>query len=317
MTGKLDDELTKVRPTALLFAGGGLRGAVQVGYARYIITDLKWPVRWVRGVSTGALQAVMLAHGSEYGIEALESLWLGLMEESDLFRRHGWFGKLLALLGKPSFSSNEPLRDLLRERVDFARLIRSGVDLRVGVTNFNTKRYLEVSPLGMERDTFLKFVIASTSIPGEFPGVYMDDPAYSPGWYFDGGVTNMVPTIHQLIKDGASRIVVCLCSPDDLPTDGNNYDSVVSAIKEALSITMHDNWTGDLEVAKKEIDGINALVESGHPEYRNKKRVDFIILGPKTDLPIGTLEVDSKRIRQTIDLGHRIAQETIEAHYGR
>mgnify|MGYP003395950305 CR=1 FL=1 len=90
---------------------------------------------------------------------------------------------------------------------------------------------------------------------------------------------------------------------------------MLKSVKEALHITMFDNWTGDLEVARKEIDNVNALVRAGHPDYKNKKCVDFIVLGPKVPLPIGTLEVDHKKIVQTIDIGRTIARETIEEFY--
>jgi len=303
------------RKTALLLAGGGLKGALQIGYLQYIVRERHWPINWAFGVSTGALQAVGLAQGIDYGMTMLEALWLGLKNTGDLFQTRGILGKILGLIGGSGLASNAPLGRLLHDKISVQRIRQSGVECRVGVTNFNTKHFIQVGPNGLSDDAFLKFTLASTSIPGEFSGIWIDEAPYAAGWYFDGGVMNMIPQVDGLIKAGARRIVVCLCNPLILSDDGARYNATIPALKEALNISLHDNWTGDLDRMQKDIEWTNEQVRGKSEFSKGKREIDFIVLAPPQLPPVDSLEVDPKKIRLTIDMGKQVAQETIGGHY--
>ena len=64
-------------PVALVFSGGGAKGAWEAGVAAALIEG-GVPVRVVAGSSSGALNAVMIADGR---IERLESLWRSLTRD--------------------------------------------------------------------------------------------------------------------------------------------------------------------------------------------------------------------------------------------
>lgn len=304
------------RRTAVLFAGGGMKGALQVGYSQYMIRERQWPIRWVRGVSTGALQAVMLAHGQDLGLTYLEALWLGLTKRSDLFETRGFLGKVWGLFSGTSLASNEPLFRLLKRSVKVSEVVASGVDVKVGTVNFNTKSFHEVGPNDVPEEMFLRFTLASTSIPGEFPGQWIVGAMpFSDGWYFDGGTMNVMPTLDGLIEAGADRIVLCLCNPINLPPDKGRYDSTIPILKEAMSIALHDNYAGDLLRMQDSVEAVNAKILAKEPGYGDKRLIDFIILAPDGDAPIGTLEVDPAKIRDCIELGRRIARLAITRYY--
>lgn len=287
-----------------------------MGYLNHFVGQLKWPVRWVRGVSTGALQATIIAHGDS-GLRSLNDLWLGLRKAKDLFDEYPWWRKALNVVGGAAFASNKPLARLLTKIVRVHKIKSSGIDLRVGVTNFNTKEFYEVGPAQMESERFLRFVLASTAIPGEFGGQKIEPTGAVPGgWYFDGGVMNMIPTLESLIDDETvERVVVCLCNPMELSVDSRKYNRLVRNVKEALTIAMHDNWMGDLRLMRRLIEKTNQKVRDGALGYEAKRLIDFIVMAPTEPLPIGTLEIEPNKIRQTIAIGRNIAQRTVDDYY--
>src|SRR5712692_1317120 len=70
-------ELPADAPAALVFSGGGAKGAWEAGVAAALI-ERGVPVRIVAGSSSGALNAVMIADGR---IDRLESLWRSLTRD--------------------------------------------------------------------------------------------------------------------------------------------------------------------------------------------------------------------------------------------
>ena len=85
---------------ALVMSGGGSKGAFQLGAAEYLVNERGLDFQVIAGVSTGSLNAVLLAQGTgleglKSSIAELRSLWLGIRSDRDVFTSR-FLGKLLA-----------------------------------------------------------------------------------------------------------------------------------------------------------------------------------------------------------------------------
>ena len=83
----LTTKMTKQR-RALVMSGGGAKGAFELGAIDYLVNDLKLDFDVISGVSTGSLNAAMLAQGRGYeGLKAqlrdLKREWFNL-KKSDI-----------------------------------------------------------------------------------------------------------------------------------------------------------------------------------------------------------------------------------------
>ena len=218
----------------LALQGGGAHGAFTWG-----VLDRLLEVPWLRldgisGTSAGAMNAAVLAHGLIDGIEkgdgdaaradakaALENFWRRVSNAALLspFQR----GPLEILFGKwtldysPAFVAADlaarvfspydyslqganPLRRILEESVDFARLNSAPIRLFVTATNVRTGRGRIFRNADLSPDALL----ASACLPTMFQAVEIDGDAY-----WDGGYVGN-PTITPLIRecDSADTILV-------------------------------------------------------------------------------------------------------------
>lgn len=328
---KIERTPIKQRATAWLLAGGGLKGALQLGYRRAADARGWTNLRWVRGVSTGALQAVCWGMGYKDGVRLSETMWRGLTKREDLFevpsvwpRVGSVLWNLVTLRPKNAISgalgkellSNAPLRRLLREKIDVQKIRESGIETKVGVVDLVTGNYYEVGPENRPDQEFIDFTGDSTAIPGSFQASQRQSVINHPprGWYVDGGVTSMIPSIDDLISAGAERIIVALCNPINLPPEDEDYSGAWDSINRALGVTLHDNWTGDLLRIQRRIEQINEEIREGVAKP-GKRIIDFIVLAPQSIPPIGTLEVVQSKITKTSALGEIIAGNTFDSYY--
>lgn len=180
---------------ALVLAGGGARGAYQVGMLQELVGTKGLDFHIIRGVSVGALNASFLAQAPTRGnsiaelrkrVTALQELWLADIKgnRSVCAERGGWPG---IVVGLDSLYSLEPLRRLITKYVSLDALRTSGRNFAVGTVSLVSGRYQEWSP--SETD-FLDKLIASASIPVVFPYV---DLKSAKDVLVDGGVRNITP----------------------------------------------------------------------------------------------------------------------------
>jgi hypothetical protein len=157
----------------------------------------------VTGISTGALTAPFAFLGSEYDAK-LEELYTTL-DTTQLINTRGFF----AILGADSVVDTTPLSSVLEEVVDeemiaaLAREHEKGRILTVGTTNMDAGRPVvwnltRVAASGHPEASKLirEVLLASASIPGAFPPVYIEVEA-SDGQKYDemhgdGGVTSQM-----------------------------------------------------------------------------------------------------------------------------
>jgi NTE family protein len=219
---------------ALVLAGGGARGAFQVGMLRNLVLTRGLDFQIIRGVSVGALNASFLAQapaGSDEPaslvelkkkVGELENLW-----RNEIKGNHSVYssrpGGLLGLAaGADSLYSLEPLKRLLKKHLSDQALKNSGRDFKVGVVSLVQATYSEAGP---DDPCFRDKLLASASIPVVFPFV---DLKQQKDVLVDGGARNITP-LSSVFAAGATEVFVLLTSRlvrhgNQLPESGVQAD---------------------------------------------------------------------------------------------
>ena len=228
---------------ALVLAGGGARGAYEVGALSVLLPELErrgQRPRILLGTSIGALNAGFLAAQAHLPAEevmaAARTIWERVQWEqvargplSGASLRRVWQA-LCQVLGVggarlESLLDPRPLHATLRSWIDFAQVegnVRTGrVDVAgVVATSALTGRSVVFhhggqSPRSDDRRaidyvaTCLReeHVLASSAIPAVFPAVRVAEPEPARGWYYDGG-TRLNTPIRPALDFRADRVVV-------------------------------------------------------------------------------------------------------------
>jgi NTE family protein len=199
-------------PTALVFAGGGSLGAVQVGMLKSLVSSGFKP-DLVIGSSVGAINAAYLAsQPSAQGVAGLESVWLRLRRR-DVFPLSPFQAVRSIVLTRSSLLSPIPLRHLLEKELQLTSIEKSEIPLDIVAT-----RLLDGAETVLSTGSAVKALLASAAIPGIFPPVEIDGVAY-----VDGGVASNTP-VASAIELGAKRVVVLPtgspCAAERPPTSG-------------------------------------------------------------------------------------------------
>ncbi|HMA71164.1 MAG TPA: patatin-like phospholipase family protein [Xanthobacteraceae bacterium] len=180
--------------TALVFAGGGSLGAVQVGMLRVLLTSGVQP-DFVVGASVGALNASYFAGApNAQGVATLERIWSGL-RRSDIFPLT--LASVFGLLRHPgNVVDPAGLRRVVEMNLPYARLEDALIPLNIMATN---QQGLSVR---LSSGPAIEAILASTAIPGVFPPVHIDGEAL-----MDGAIAANTP-VRLAAELGASRIII-------------------------------------------------------------------------------------------------------------
>lgn len=235
----------------LVFAGGGGKGAYQIGVWKYLHEyGLDQYVRGVSGTSVGALNACLFASGS---YESAERLWMNVEPEQILSPRRfspgeilAWLGRIgagaaatmvgappivagrsmmplagavSAMLGRRYAFSRDGLLALMRDNVDFSLLQGTPYPCfatclaipQLKVCRFDLRNYGDE-----DAQTIL---LASSAIPLIFDAVEFEGETY-----YDGGIPvvgDNVP-VDPLYEQGIEYIVVIHLS-QDAPVNRSAY----------------------------------------------------------------------------------------------
>lgn len=204
----------------LAISSGSDKGAFSAGYLNGWSESGKRPsFDIVSGVSTGSLIAPFAFLGSDYDPH-LRQLYTEI--EADMIYSST---PLKGLFGGPALASTEPLREMIARYADqamidaVAREHRLGRRLLVQTTNLDAQRgvvwdmgAIAASENTARYDLFRDVLLASSSIPGFFPPVFIDvasrDFSFSE-LHVDGGTTSSILAIPPRvifgdIEDGAN-----------------------------------------------------------------------------------------------------------------
>lgn len=189
-----------------VLGGGAARGAAQVGVLRALLEAGISPPDRILGVSVGALNGVVLAcHPSLAGVQMLEATWSSRLA-AEVFRARPVESLLTRLGGTGGLSLLPPsaLSRLLLRQLNLLGVNRFDdltVPLQVVVTSLGDgQAHL------LDRGALHPALVASTAIPGVFPGVEVDGDRY-----YDGGVADNDP-LARAVEQGADEVVaITLC----------------------------------------------------------------------------------------------------------
>lgn len=263
---KTDPSIKMAELNALTLSGGGSSGAfgagIVVGWTKSG-TRPKFDI--VTGISAGALIAPFAFLGPGYDDE-LEKAFTTVTDDNIYIKRG-----LLAALSEGSFASNAPLAKLLDEHVsdrmldEVAREYSKGRRLFVGTTNLDADRAvfwdmgaIAASGRPDRKRLFKEVILASTSIPGVFPPVYLrvaaDGKTYHE-MHVDGGTSNevfLMPaglTVGELDKTFHTRVkthLYVIRNGRTTPEYSSVKATLPSIAEKAVSSLIKTQGIGDL-----------------------------------------------------------------------
>jgi len=187
--------------TAFVLAGGGSRGAVQVGMLEELVRRGIRADR-VFGASVGAINGAAYAGSpTPEGIERMATIWRGV-KGTDIFPRGTFDGPWAYFQKRAAVHANTGLRAIIEAGIDYEDLEDATIPIEVVTTSLTDgrERWIAHGPA-------VEAILASSAIPSIFPPVTIDGDVL-----VDGGVVNNVP-ISRAVAAGCDRIYVLLCGP--------------------------------------------------------------------------------------------------------
>jgi NTE family protein len=181
--------------TALVLAGGGSYGVVQVGMLRALCAHGVKP-DLISGSSVGAINGAFYAgEPSASGIQRLAALWRGLRRR-DIFpiELRRLFG---ALATSDALFAPSGLRKLLAAHLPYSLLEDSEIPMHVVATDLLTG-----APVRVSAGAAVEAVLASCAIPAIYPPVAIGDRRL-----IDGAVACNTP-IRIAVELGATRLIL-------------------------------------------------------------------------------------------------------------
>ena len=187
--------------TAFVLAGGGSRGAAQIGMLGALVArGLRPDV--VYGSSVGAINAAgFVVDPTMRGVERMATVWRGLSSD-DVFPHGRVPAPWRFLQQRESVHPNDGLRRIIEMGAGIDRFEDARIPLQVVATSLADGRARWFAE-GSVTDA----VLASAALPSLLPPVHIDGDVF-----IDGGVVDNVP-ISRPIAQGCERIFVLLCGP--------------------------------------------------------------------------------------------------------
>lgn len=194
------------KPYGLVLAGGGAKGAYQIGVWK-ALDQLHIPLCAVVGTSIGALNGALIAQGDlDCALEVWKSIGLRdivpLPEGSGDNLFEGGNARFVAKsLLKERGLDTEPLRNLLTRFVDEKRVRASAVRfglVTVALTGLSPQQlFIDQIPKGK----LIDYLLASACFP-IFKNVEIDGKKYVDGGFYDNAPANM------LVRAGCRELIV-------------------------------------------------------------------------------------------------------------
>ncbi len=326
--------LTKVRgqgaqmtehPIGLILTGGGARAAYQVGVLQEIAqmrarhsAQAGNPFQIICGTSAGAINASMLACGSdrfEQTLDTLSRIWRDFETEQvyrsdvlDMVRSGARWMTLLSLgwlfsqkrLRPRALLDNTPLGQLLQEHIDFSRLSvllaeRHLQALAITASSYTSSEHVTFYQSSHEVQPWLRnqrvaqacqlshdHLLASSGIPFVFPAVRLAGPRGT-GWYGDGAMRQTAPT-SPAIHLGAQKILVIgagrIQEPQHIvPNSDSDYPSLAHIAGHALSSIFLDSLSVDIERLQR-VNHTLSLIPEQNRSASHLRHIDLLVISP-------------------------------------
>jgi NTE family protein len=300
---------------ALVLAGGGARGAYQVGVlgaiAEWLPAGAPCPFEVLVGTSAGALNAAALAARAESfrsAVKVLEDVWAQFHVEQVVradpatMLRAGlhWMLSLASggwLLPPPrSLLDTSPLRDLLLRAIPLDR-IAGNVEagrvraLAVATTSYTTGRavaffdaaaatqeWSRVRRAGVRRRIDVDVLIASAAIPFIFPAGRVDGD-----YYGDGAMRQLAP-LSPAVHLGANRLLVVGTRTDSPASAADGAANAPPSPGHLLGFVLDSVFTDGLSIDLERLRQINSILLAGGGDGQLDRRpIEVLVIQPSDD----------------------------------
>jgi NTE family protein len=302
----------------LVLAGGGARGAYEVGVLRALLPWLEGehgqrPDLFV-GTSVGALNAAFLAANADKSAAELadegRERWLDIdyrrvlepfLSPGELVTATRLALSLVVREVVPlSLLDPAPLRRTLADMISFGDIRRNREQgaLRVCAvvaTAAHTNRSVVFHDGGPDPPSDDRrgidyvateigedHVLASAAIPVVFPAVHVREPKPQAGWYFDGG-TRLNTPIKPAVALGANRVIVIglnsLTPATGTPRRADLFDGASHVIQGLLVDPV--------------INDVETLAQTNQSPGPDRPVVPYIFIAPRTPNAVGKIARDT------------------------
>ena len=308
--------------------GGGAHGAFTWG-----VLDRLLEVPWLRfdgisGTSAGAMNAVVMADGYAAGgpegaRAALEKFWkrvsdgallsplrrgpleiltgLWTLDYSPVYLAMDLASRVFSPYDLGAASSVNPLRAILEESIDFARVASAPMRLFVTATNVRTGRGRVFRNADLTPDVLL----ASACLPTMFKAVEIDGEAYWDGGY--AGNPTMAPLVRECVSEDTILIQI---NPVERPGTPKTAREIHNRLNE---IAFNSNLIKELRAAAL----LRKVADPGHSEGEiwAKMRIHRIASEEMTQLSSSSkVLAEWEFFCRLRDKGRRAAEAFLEAH---
>lgn len=258
---------------ALVLQGGGALGAYELGVARALYRDRTYVPDLIAGVSIGAVTAALLARPKNGdALATLEEFWRKVALPADfllpafrpyasLFGDPAFFRPRLDLFSFPFWTSlydTEPLRATLSDLLDLKALADRSARPHLLVTATDVAEGEIRAFDSADESLTLDHIIASGSLPPNFPMTEVDGTAYWDGGIFDntplGAVIERMNPERQ-VRDERQIVVVNL-----FPNKGAIPVNMADVGQRILNLLFANKTRSDLKLLRR-LNGVAALIE--------------------------------------------------------
>lgn len=173
----------KLGKVGFIYCGGGYTTAYEVGFTKAVLEKGIKP-EFVQGISSGSLNAAKLVENG-WNVEELIKKWLRIQQlgQDAIFNR----GKLAIALHvfRSGLFSNQNFRKFTLDDINFRAVTESPIEFQVIAQNKTTGLQTVFSNRDPEMQAHPEILeqatLASNSIPGFFPPVFINGEKYSDG----------------------------------------------------------------------------------------------------------------------------------------
>ena len=321
--------ITDRAPVLVDFAlqGGGAHGAFTWGALDRLLEEPWLRIDGISGTSAGAMNAAVLVDGHAKGgadgaRAALENFWrrvsnaallsplrrtpldilLGrwTLDHSPIFLAMDLMARVFSPYDLGPGGTN-PLRDILAESVDFARLAQASIKLFITTTNVRTGRGRVFRNGEITPDVLL----ASACLPTLFQAIEIDGEGY-----WDGGYSGN-PTITPLVRECNSKDTVLVqINPVERPGLPRSARDILNRLNE-VSFNA---------VLLKELRMIALLRQVAQPDSENAKWADMRIHRISSEVMVelgysSKLNAEWEFLCMLRDEGRRAGDAFLSAHH--
>lgn len=191
----------------LVLAGGGTRGAYQVG-AWKALQELNIKIKGIAGASIGALNGALFLQNDYAMVSKMyETIKInnvmkisGVDGNKNIFDLSNIFN-LASNYRKQNGIDNTPLRKMIEKYIDMDKLYNSPIDFGLVTYSVKSRQPLQKFKNKIAKEEMVNYLLASSCFPIFKPQIINNEE------YYDGGLYDSAPT-NMLIDKGYKNIIL-------------------------------------------------------------------------------------------------------------